>query len=1172
MTPYQLSDHPALWDDRGKAVSVAGAMLAPNALNVAQVFQQQGKLYLSKWDEAMRDSPENALAMQRDAFYLSLIQERTAPTINVEWEVKVQDEDDPIQKLDGEIMQRAWDELPQKTTMMTWLMHSGVFIGRSGQQGVWGKSDSGLKNWIYHEPVHGDSIQYQIDGTPVILVNFRTAERIRATDPDAIITATDRGAYGLRLYRPEYRRRFLIYKHNSFASDYFEGEMSGGVHGVGLRSWLYWGDFIRRDTLAGMVGFVNNVGMMDIVVINYPDGNAAAEARAKENAKKISDKIAFVCPRNPDKEWPAMETYPFNSAGVQVMKELIQDMYDKYAERLIVGQEMSTGGGSSGLEGDGKADFAKDTKFQLVKSDAKKCGEMLTRDWLVPCRNYNRPGSTTPMQLVAVLEDPREKVKAQNVTVCVEVGIEIEEDEARRAFGFRKPRDGKKTIGKKEPPTTRPGMPPTDPSDPPDPKGDPGARPPKFPVPNVGKELDTLSARFEQLMAYVTDDKGHDHSASDGKFTGKGESGGRASTPDEKKESDREDLEYHEGAEPVEYHVDHENYLADLGFSSSEEIVDHFRMQFRGLLAAKDSYAAQAAEYAGAGESFKTQYAERRAELVEAGESYKDALTEMTEAYDQAGELKAEIDSLKQSALEVDDYGNRPAKPNNPEKMDRWNQVMADFQGRKAAAIEKAKQTRRGEIAEVRARLAEPMTRYKAARKAARISHAGIVSAAQKINELIRPLHGGQSNYSTDAHGNEHSAEDGKFVSKGGGGSLGIGGHESMTLNVPDPEGDDAFDVKVWKNPSPEHIASKVANLRPRQRARGIISGDDIYFWWEEDVHHQTTAKAIGIKNSVSFEDRLFISRDRDTGETVIETHSPNPRIAAWAESNGFRYGDSGQKNYDASQPVNYASEQAPVGGVTVQGRFYVGGQFIPSAVVAKATAAERKAIKDGTGKGGGEGTDPKAPEPVSSGRATTRHARKATESTQSAGKEIDIARSRMIRKAHKVEREVAEVMEGYNLADSEPADILIVPEVDEGGRPTGRGSKFAGQGESRSYLAQRARVVARMNDPATEPEERERIRAFLNEKSALTFVEVKTLQKAGQNRVRMTGDALAKKQKWEAYYGGKFVTVVKDIRKGAKYSGHDLYLSFDIKKTITLEECVKVKIEGGKFLPIVGE
>jgi hypothetical protein len=442
------SNGPVLWGRDGKPVSLEGAMLAPGALNVAQIVQNIGKVYSYRWDEAMRDAPQNALAMRRDTFYLSLIQERCAPTINLEWQVEVENEDDPVQKLDGELLNRAWRELPGKPDLFTWLLQHTVWVGRAGQQAVWGRSESGLVNWLAHEPVHGDSIQYQWDRTPVVLVSNWTAQRMRAEDPDAVIPATDRGAFGIRLYKPEYRRRFVIHSHVREASDYFEGEMSGGIHGVGLRSWLYWGDYIRRDTLAAMLGFVNSVGMMDIVCFNFPMGDAAAEQRATDNAKKVSGKIAIVCPRDPQKDWPAVEQFPMNAAGVEVMQHLVQEYLDVHAERLVVGQSMSAGGGGKGgLEGDGRAEFARDTKFQLVKSDAIRIAETLTRDWLIPCRDYNRPGSRTPARLVPVLEDPDDQKRARNITVCLQAGIEIEVDEARRALGFKKPRPGKPTIG-----------------------------------------------------------------------------------------------------------------------------------------------------------------------------------------------------------------------------------------------------------------------------------------------------------------------------------------------------------------------------------------------------------------------------------------------------------------------------------------------------------------------------------------------------------------------------------------------------------------------------------------------------------------------------------------------------------------------------------------------------
>lgn len=50
--------------------------------------------------------------------------------------------------------------------------------------------------------------------------------------------------------------------------------------------------------------------------------------------------------------------------------------------------------------------------------------------------------------------------------------------------------------------------------------------------------------------------------------------------------------------------------------------------------------------------------------------------------------------------------------------------------------------------------------------------------------------------------------------------------------------------------------------------------------------------------------------------------------------------------------PARYAAAHAPAGGVTVQGKRYTGGQFIPSEVMANATAEERAAVAQGEGRG----------------------------------------------------------------------------------------------------------------------------------------------------------------------------------------------------------------------------
>lgn len=457
MTPPPLLDvlppgntvySPVLWDSQGTPMSVEGSLLAPHALNFASVFQQVGKLYLSRWDEALRDNTENALAMKRDTFYLSLLQERTAPTINLEWEVEVDNEDDPEQAQLKAGLNQVWRDVPDKPGLITALLER-LWYGRAGAQLVWGKQDSGLIGTTFHEPVNGDSIQFAYDNTPVILISWYTAQRLRATDPQAIVPATDRGAYGLRLYKPEYRRRFIISKNVRSAADYFEGELAGGIHGVGFRSWIYWGDHMRRNVLAATLNWMFSTGMADILMFNYPSGNAEAEKKAVANAKKITGKVAITCPRDPKGNWSPIEQIPMNASGVDVLMRVVREYYDVHAERLIVGQSMSSGGGGKGgLEGDGRADFAKDTKYELIKTDVARTAEVLTTDWLIPARDYNYPGSKIPVRMRPILAD-KDAVfgKLERGLKLVQAGVPVAEAELRRAAGFREPKPGEKVVG-----------------------------------------------------------------------------------------------------------------------------------------------------------------------------------------------------------------------------------------------------------------------------------------------------------------------------------------------------------------------------------------------------------------------------------------------------------------------------------------------------------------------------------------------------------------------------------------------------------------------------------------------------------------------------------------------------------------------------------------------------
>lgn len=984
------SNEPVLWDADGKPLSREGGLLAPAALSVAQIIQNTGRVYSYRWDEAMRDAPQNALAMRRNPFYLALLQERCAPTENLDWRVKVQNEDDPVQKLDGDIMQRAWDELPDKPNLLRWLANHGCWCGRAASQGTWERTPSGLWNWIDHEPVHGDSIQYQWDKTPVVLVSHQAAQRVRRDDPAAVIWGGDRGAFGLRLYKPEYRRRFVIHTHAKEAADYYEGEMSGGVHGVGLRSWAYWADYIRSDALAAMTGFAANVGLMDILVFNFLSGDAAAEARAKENARKISDKIAFICPRETMVGVAAIEQYPMNSAGVDSLKNLIREVYDVQIERLFVGQSMSAGGGGSGgLEGDGRADFARDTKFQLVKSDARKIAETLTRDWLIPCLEYNRPGSTTQMRLEPVLDDEeadKADRKAQNVVVCVSNGIEIEEDEAREALGFRKPRDGKKTLGKKEEMAAPPGMPGQPPGK------DVAARPPgqKPPVPKAGADLVTdFLSRLDSL---------------------------------------RNDLTVYRAAQPP----------------------------WPGAIFDEQAHRWKNPD----GSDGPTQASGRAA----------------TPGPD-AGKLD---DEVKGWAARIKEYGPKAV-------------AAAQAVGRKAWELS------------VR------------------------VSWFVAEHDLVEQILDTPRDYSKiiNAKGT------GDFLST----HLGVGGNTAAVIA--------------------SHLLSYgFAKLKQAMAARGKAGTTT------------SQADAFPLTYADEFEGKA------DKAELLTEVIR-DLLAAAGVPSDNLPDAEDVRAWLAGDPAATYGAEHAPVGGVSVGGKQYVGGQFIPGDVVARATPEERKAIRgdggkpDPKGRRGGRAATPSQksdPKKVAGNRTKAGQKIPQKKSIKGVGGVVDIARSRRIKAAHKREKELADAIGGFNLLDSEPADVAYMPEVDAGGRRTGKGISYT-SALFRQQLSRRAKMVERMKDESVPQADRDAIQKLLEQDQPLVFFEVKTLLKSKRDEVRINPAALKAKEAWSEKYHALFHVVIVDDRKGKKHSGHRVHVQPQDQTVGKVH-----KLAGSTKLPTMGD
>src|ERR1041385_730234 len=77
----------------------AGVFALPTVLTNSALFQGSYSTFLhEKYDEALKHSRENALAMRRDAWLLSLLRERIDGTLSLNWEIEVENPKDRRQK------------------------------------------------------------------------------------------------------------------------------------------------------------------------------------------------------------------------------------------------------------------------------------------------------------------------------------------------------------------------------------------------------------------------------------------------------------------------------------------------------------------------------------------------------------------------------------------------------------------------------------------------------------------------------------------------------------------------------------------------------------------------------------------------------------------------------------------------------------------------------------------------------------------------------------------------------------------------------------------------------------------------------------------------------------------------------------------------------------------
>lgn len=502
----------------------------PAYLTVTSIIQGASKTFLAQgFDEALKNSYENARAMYRDCRIMGWLEERIESVANLKWHLEIEDEKSPVQKCVRDGLTKAMKRIPHFKRILRALLKWGLWSGRGVSHLCWDWYDMELpvvpeKNMFEemqrqidkskgigitngqmndqqngrhppgqeeeddessdidfptekrpvlvpfkNRPVNGDKINYlwgysqggAPPGTPIVRVHGASGFDL----PGAEIIYDNIGP-NIAL-AGEWRERFVIHTYDPDDADYFAPEMAGGIYGVGIRSRIYWVNWIRMRYAEWIQDLYDRVGL-GFVCIKYDMASNTAKKLAEDAAKKWNRRSVLAIPVTADQLQRAgsIEVVEVPTTGAVVVQELVKYL-DKQLERYILRQTVSGGGGSQGdgMRGTvGPAEMAAKTEVQRIKADAEELEETITGSYEEPgivntMMRWTYPGLwddqkkqfAFPVRFVFEVEENSSKEKLQTVTMAVGMGVKFKSDEVRSLTGLTKPDPNDETVGGDKP-------------------------------------------------------------------------------------------------------------------------------------------------------------------------------------------------------------------------------------------------------------------------------------------------------------------------------------------------------------------------------------------------------------------------------------------------------------------------------------------------------------------------------------------------------------------------------------------------------------------------------------------------------------------------------------------------------------------------------------------------
>ena len=435
-----------------------GRSTLPHLMRFSGMIQTLSRSYRHA-DEAMQDSIRNAHMMLNDPMITEPLFQRMRKTALLEWHIEVPDENDEEQKALKKELTRLVEAVPKFTDYRFDLLLA-IWFGRYGIEHTYKMKKTApteeapnghrryvIKNWT---PVDGDKLVFRYDDGrgdyDPDQIGIRVSPALAPRDLIAGERRLEATADGLAYFFEPWEQRFwTVHKHLMIDGHWEDPITAGRIHGVGLRSFVYWLWIQKQEALAQLSEIVE-MSASGIWIYWYPAGNPAAKDEVEKVASERIHTNVLLMPRDVENETYGVEHIPFDGSGAQVLKELINDTYAHLIKRLILGQTLSSEADATGL-GSGLADLQGETMADIIRFDAKKLEETITNGLVIELRDRNFPRQRhidVKFRLDVDAEEPEKALDA--IERAWNMGAEIAELELMEKAGITPPKPGDKTL------------------------------------------------------------------------------------------------------------------------------------------------------------------------------------------------------------------------------------------------------------------------------------------------------------------------------------------------------------------------------------------------------------------------------------------------------------------------------------------------------------------------------------------------------------------------------------------------------------------------------------------------------------------------------------------------------------------------------------------------------